>query len=83
MAVSTFLFVGGLVLFALPPVRQLSEPVLMAATIVLLATPVTRTLVGAVAFAANGERRSAAVAGIVFLILMLSVVMGFVFHLSR
>jgi len=80
MVTSTSLFVIGLAAYAVTSFRQYSELVLTVATVALLATPVTRTLVGAVTLAIDRERRSALVAGVVFLVLMLSVLLGFVLH---
>ena len=80
MVISTSLFVLGILAFAVPSVHQYSEPTLIAATVVLIATPVMRTLVGTVGFAMNGEKRAAMVAGFVFLVLMFSVFLGFVLH---
>jgi uncharacterized membrane protein len=80
MIFSTSLFVLGMLAFALPPVQQYSEPALMAASVVLIATPVMRTLVGTVAYLMNREMRAAVVAGLVFLVLMFSVFLGFVLH---
>jgi|GEM_PF-5100318 uncharacterized membrane protein len=82
MVMSTGLFVVGLVLQAAPGLQPLSWPVLYAATVVLIATPVTRTFVGTLAFAYNREGRQALVSGTVFAILMLSIFLGFVMHFS-
>jgi uncharacterized membrane protein len=80
MVFSISLFVLGLLAFALPPFQQYSEPALTAATVILIATPVMRTFVGTVAFVLNREMRAALVAGLVFLVLMFSVFLGFVLH---
>jgi hypothetical protein len=80
MVFSISLFSIGLFAFAVAPLQQYSEPTLAAATVVLIATPVVRTLVGTVAFLMNKEMRAAMVAGLVFLVLMFSVFLGFVLH---
>jgi len=80
MLTSTSLFVIGLAAFAIPSVSGYSWSILTAGAVVLIATPVTRTFAGTVMFSVNGEKRSAMVAGFVFLILMLSVFLGFVLH---
>jgi hypothetical protein len=80
MTFSISLFVIGLLAYALPSVQQYSQPILIAGTVVLIATPVVRTLVGTMAFLMNKEMRAAIVAGLVFLVLMFSVFLGFVLH---
>ncbi len=80
MVMSTSLFVLGILAYAVPSVQEYSEPTLMAATVILIATPVMRTVVGTVAFLMNREMRAALVAGSVFFVLMFSVFLGFVLH---
>jgi uncharacterized membrane protein len=80
MVLSTSLFVLGLVAYAVPSVQGYSETILMVATMILLATPVTRAFLGAIVFALHGEMRSSLVAWVVSLVLFLSVILGFVLH---
>jgi uncharacterized membrane protein len=82
MVASTSLFVLGLLTYAIASLQRYSEEVLLGATVVLLATPVTRAFVGTAMFTWNGDRRAAMVAGVVSLILLLSIVLGFVYHLQ-
>jgi uncharacterized membrane protein len=56
--------------------------ILTLATIVLIATPITRVFVSVLVFAKNGEKRFVLVTGVVFAILMLSLVVGYAFHFS-
>lgn len=82
MVVSTTLFVLGLVAAAIPSLQAYADFVLLAATVTLIATPVTRTLVGFLVFAYNRDVKFALVSGAVFLVLMVSVTLGFVLHFS-
>ncbi|MGA1975856.1 MAG: DUF1634 domain-containing protein [Conexivisphaerales archaeon] len=80
MTISSGLFALGLAAYAIASLEQYSEPVLFSATVVLIATPVVRALVGTIAFTMNRQMRAALVAGTVFFILMFSVFLGFVLH---
>jgi uncharacterized membrane protein len=80
MFLSTGLFVAGLVAFAVPSLSGYSGGILMAATVALIATPVTRAFVGTISFWLNRDLRLAMVAGLVSLVLILSVLLGFLFH---
>jgi uncharacterized membrane protein len=82
MVISISLFVLGLAVFAVPQLQMYSQPVLTAAAVVLIATPVTRTLVGTIAFAMNRDMRAALVAGSVFLVLMFSLFVGYVLQMQ-
>jgi uncharacterized membrane protein len=56
--------------------------VLTFATIVLIATPITRVLLSVFVFAANRDRKFVLITGIVVLILLISVVLGYFWNLS-
>lgn len=51
-------------------------------TIILIATPITRVFVSIVVFSINKERKFVLVTTIVFTVLMLSLLLGFVFHFN-
>jgi uncharacterized membrane protein len=51
-------------------------------TVVLIATPITRVFVSIVVFSINRERRFVLVTAIVFTVLMLSLLLGYLFHFS-
>src|SRR5262245_18980545 len=61
---------------------SLGKPIaiLALATIVLIATPITRVLVSILVFAKNRETRFVLVTGVVFAVLMASLAVGFFFH---
>ena len=56
--------------------------VLALATIVLIGTPITRVFVSILVFAKNRENRFVLVTGVVFAILMLSLLVGYFFHVN-
>ncbi len=49
---------------------------MMVATVLLILTPVARVLVSIVAFAIDGDRKFVAITGLVFLIMIATVVLG-------
>ena len=51
-------------------------------TIVLIATPITRVFVSIVVFSINGERKFVLVTAFVFSVLMLSLLLGYLFHFN-
>ena len=68
-------FIAGLVGFR-------SAAVLMLATIVLIATPITRVVISILAFASNRNFKYVAVTGIVLLILITSILLGYSLHFT-
>ena len=56
--------------------------ILTFATIVLIATPITRVFLSVVVFAINRDRKFVLITGIVVLILLLSIVLGYFWNLS-
>ncbi len=64
-------------LFSFHPVA-----ILALATIVLIGTPITRVFVSILVFAYNKEGRFVLVTGIVFTVMMVSLLVGYLFHVS-
>ncbi len=56
--------------------------ILTLATIVLIGTPITRVFVSILVFAKNREFRFVFVTGIVFIVLIASLLVGYLFHIS-
>jgi len=67
-------------------VQQLLEiraaAILAFATIVLIATPITRVLLSVVVFAVNRDRKFVFITSVVVVILLLSIVLGYFWNLS-
>jgi len=59
-----------------------SAAVLTLATVILIATPITRVFVSILAFAANRNLKYVAVTVIVFLVLISSILLGYVGHFT-
>jgi uncharacterized membrane protein len=68
-------FISGLVAYR-------SAAVLTLATVVLIATPITRVFISILTFAANRNLKYVAVTVIVFLILLTSILLGYVGHFT-
>jgi len=59
-----------------------ASAILVLATIILIATPITRVLISVVVFAVNRDLKFVLVTGIVVLILLVSMVLGYLWNLS-
>jgi uncharacterized membrane protein len=59
-----------------------ASAILMVGTIVLIATPITRVFLSVLVFAANHDRKFVIVTGSVMLILIVSLILGYFWHLS-
>lgn len=68
--------------FASGLIAYRSAAVLTLGTVILIATPITRVFISILAFAANRNRKFVAVTVIVFLILLSSILLGYVGHFT-
>lgn len=68
--------------FAQQLVAMRSSAVLMLATIVLIATPIARVFLSIVVFAVNRDRKYVLVTGTVFIILIVSITLGYFGHFA-
>ncbi len=59
-----------------------ASAILMVGTIVLIATPITRVFLSVLVFAANRDRKFVLVTGSVMLIMIVSLILGYFWHLS-
>jgi uncharacterized membrane protein len=59
-----------------------ASAVLMFATIVLIGTPITRVFLSVFVFAANRDRKFVLITGIVVVILLASIILGYFWNLS-
>jgi uncharacterized membrane protein len=66
--------------------RDISElrpvAILALATIVLIGTPITRVFISIIVFAKNRENRFVLVTGVVFTVLMISLLVGYFFQVN-